>query len=562
MCVYEFLQVCRLNTELSQRNHLIQYLARQLRDFCQANDRLFADYESQEENLTSQLRTLRARLADATETLRRSTVKSWRETSESGHLTSSVDVQNAPLAIALLEFAGELQIRLISYNRNLIGDDTRTMANAAANLLTSRTSVCPSEWTELSRHLFQSILGFIESTLKQDSLQRDTEFDELESRANRAEAEVFRLNALVGELRQEIQALNATLSQPSVFRKQHPKESQYHVEELTSSDDTVALCLSSTGSPGPWPRESVSLHASAIPSSPVSELFPGSGQMDHSLQQPQQHEAHVYLHTPTSPDLVPVVLDDQKRQFDLKNLIERLQRILITRKSELNHLETLNCRAEMEKFVWKQTEVDLLSDVCEYLISKQKLELHTHLTQLSTTVQCSTEPTDRYGLYQSHVDSPNKLEVERSRSMPHSIGAEQRGNMPLLTNVQRLDPVQRLQSLLHRVHCMNEGLDRLQTVLDSATLPASGITLDDVISQLELETEKLLGTMGRSVDRSSILDSQTNIEHSVRIRLFEPDQLSPHDVHKLQFSGENLTEDSVSSKNSCYIGMLLLCLLI
>ncbi|TPP61078.1 hypothetical protein FGIG_00831 [Fasciola gigantica] len=550
-------EIARLSTELSQRNQLIQYLARQLRDFCQANDRLFADYEAQEANLTSQLRTLRTRLIEATETLRRSSMKSWREPSDPCHLVSSTEVQNAPLAVALLEFAGELQIRLISYNRNLVGDDTRIMANAAANLLTSRTTVHPCEWTELSRHLFQSILSFMESTLRKESAQQNTDLDELENRANQAEAEVYRLNTLVNELRQELQALNATLSQPSMPTKEHEKI-RHRVEESSTSDDTVALCLSSTGSPGPWPHDSVVLQHTNVKQSPqLSGLSPSSSQAESVLpQQPQQHEAHVYLHTPTSPDLVPVVLGDQQLQFDMTNLLERLQRLLTTKQNELNQLETLNSRAQMEKFVWKQTEIDVLNDTCRYLLSQQELKRHPRVTPFSSTAQIYSEPTDRSGLYQSQDSSPNKWDVERSRSIPRSIGVEQRGRGLLAAvKVEKNDPVpfeQRLRRLLCRMQFANRVTDGLQTYMQSDSISVSVITLDEVMNRLELEMEAL-STLVRHLTSSktesvqsdlhlSGKDGRQNAANSVRIQLFESDQPQAHDEHRPHFVGEKLTE--------------------
>ncbi|KAF7249912.1 hypothetical protein EG68_08710, partial [Paragonimus skrjabini miyazakii] len=192
----------QLNVELSRRDQMIQELSGHLFQIWEANDRIFADYESQETNLTNQLRQLRSRLSEATQTLRRS---SRHDRHSVPRQSSSPDLMTSPETLALLEFAKELQARLVDLDKLLTSRECKELRNATVDLITSWDSTTSEERLAKCRRLLKVTSILIISSLTQsESCVPSPEMLELDARVQLADEQVAQLSALVDSLRQEL----------------------------------------------------------------------------------------------------------------------------------------------------------------------------------------------------------------------------------------------------------------------------------------------------------------------------------------------------------------------
>ncbi|KAF5394953.1 hypothetical protein PHET_09275, partial [Paragonimus heterotremus] len=192
----------QLNVELSRRDQMIQELSGHLFQIWEANDRIFADYESQETNLTNQLRLLRSRLSEATQTLRQS---SRRDRHSVPRQSSSPDLMTSPETVAVLEFAKELQPRLVDLDKLLTSKECKELKNATVDLITSWDSATSEEKLAKCRRLLKVTSILIISSLTQSEIcVPSPEMLELDARVRRADEQVAQLSVLVDSLRQEL----------------------------------------------------------------------------------------------------------------------------------------------------------------------------------------------------------------------------------------------------------------------------------------------------------------------------------------------------------------------
>ncbi|KAF8562993.1 hypothetical protein P879_10234, partial [Paragonimus westermani] len=192
----------QLNVELNKRDRMIQELSGHLFQIWEANDRIFADYESQETNLTNQLRLLRSRLSEATQTLRRS---SRHDQHSVPRRSSSPDLMTSPETVALLEFAKELQAKLLDLDQLLTSRDCKALRDATVDLVTSWDSATFEEKLAKCRRLLKVTFILINSSLTQSEISVPSpEMLELDARVRRADEQVAQLSVLVDSLRQEL----------------------------------------------------------------------------------------------------------------------------------------------------------------------------------------------------------------------------------------------------------------------------------------------------------------------------------------------------------------------
>ncbi|CAH8538781.1 unnamed protein product [Heterobilharzia americana] len=113
-------EITCLEAELSHRDTLIKYLSEQLSKLYQDNDRIFAEYEQQEANLTNHLRLLRSRLAETSENLRRpdttsDTTDVYLNSDYTTHVTQSISHHiNFNVTDSIVhQFATEINYKLL-----------------------------------------------------------------------------------------------------------------------------------------------------------------------------------------------------------------------------------------------------------------------------------------------------------------------------------------------------------------------------------------------------------------------------------------------------------------
>ncbi|KAF6780120.1 hypothetical protein AHF37_00372 [Paragonimus kellicotti] len=347
----------QLNVELSRRDQMIQELSGHLFQIWEANDRIFADYESQETNLTNQLRLLRSRLSEATQTLRRS---SRHDRHSVPRQSSSPDLMTSPETVALLEFAKELQTRLVDSDKLLTGSDCKELRNAAVDLITSWDSATSEEKLAKCRRLFKITFILIISSLTQSEISVPSpEVLELDARVRRADEQVAQLSVLVDSLRQELSQVKR-VSPIVEFSSSIPPTplkidmSTYdEIPVISSSSDPQS---STNEFPSPNPVQFVmdaNLSSSGIsPSSPELDI---SRTIRFKVEHKDStHEVLVEDFSSYSADNVSKVNEDGV------DLIRTLKNLLSAKKAELQSSKPVS----KDKI---QLEINVLHNACEVL---------------------------------------------------------------------------------------------------------------------------------------------------------------------------------------------------
>ncbi|CAL8098528.1 unnamed protein product [Calicophoron daubneyi] len=358
-------EVTRLNTELSQRNLLIQYLSEQLCSICQANDRLFADYESQETSLTDQLHLLRSRLAEATQTLRHSSGRISRDLNPvTGRIAASA-------AVILLEFVNELKVCLSSLDRTQVELEVETLRSSTFSLLHSWQTANPSELTYLFRSFFGATLALLKRVLTQKTPSESSTVMELEIRARYAEEEVERLSVKVNDLTAELEGLKSSPSFKLVTEDTSDvhlwmKQEALYETPSAMSTRSVAECS------GP----SSFIHSS------WSDGAPPTTTACSMLSSPSIPRASRLATTYESGELLVVREADNAESSgpltlitstELSDLLERLQGLLVAKEADLSDVRMKEPHSS--DTIIKGAEVDVLDKTCDVLARlKSKLK--------------------------------------------------------------------------------------------------------------------------------------------------------------------------------------------
>ncbi|OON13977.1 hypothetical protein X801_10240 [Opisthorchis viverrini] len=189
--------VDRLSMELSKRDKLIQQLSKHLYQLWRANDSLFADYESQETHLTSQLRGLRSRLRDATQTL--------RQRHSIPRSPSAPPLRTSPIREAVLKFAQDLQTKMMQMDNTILITEYTELRAAVLDLIISWDSIDSIEQGKKCERLFLSALHFVELGITEPASSKPSVLSELEARVRQADQQVVYYSTVVEQLRRELQ---------------------------------------------------------------------------------------------------------------------------------------------------------------------------------------------------------------------------------------------------------------------------------------------------------------------------------------------------------------------
>ncbi|TGZ68331.1 hypothetical protein CRM22_004306 [Opisthorchis felineus] len=192
-----YTEVDRLSMELNKRDKLIQQLSKHLYQLWRANDSLFADYESQETHLTSQLRGLRSRLRDATQTL--------RQRHSIPRSPSAPPLRTSPIREAVLKFAQDLQTRMAQMDSTILVAEYTELRAAVLDLIISWDSIDSTEQGKKCERLFLSALHFVELGLAEPARSKPSALSELEARVRQADQQVVYYSTVVEQLRRELQ---------------------------------------------------------------------------------------------------------------------------------------------------------------------------------------------------------------------------------------------------------------------------------------------------------------------------------------------------------------------
>ncbi|GAA50082.1 myosin-1 [Clonorchis sinensis] len=477
-------KVDRLSMELNKRDKLIQQLSKHLYQLWRANDSLFADYESQETHLTSQLRGLRSRLRDATQTL--------RQRHSLPRSPSAPPLRTSPIREAVLKFAQDLQTKMAQVDNTILVAEYTELRAAVLDLIVSWDSIDSTEQGRKCERLFLSALHFVELGLAEPARSKPSALTELEARVRQADQQVMYYSTVVEQLRRELQLAKQLSPQMEVtpFVPHESVRVDLSVyEDLDPVSSSTALRAFASCDPPSTPYAEHSSDVSDISSPAVSPTCLDG-----------RSECSVSIVQPITPLEDGVKLDDYQGLTQQEVLVEEFsygttagdkQSSSIDLRQQLGNLLALK-----ESELWRTTaneqielEIRALRTACSVLskvhttrsvgtnlyqlrdagVQTQDVELQ-YRTIISSNIIESLEPGDTH---LEQVKTDERFDTVVYRPTPDSV--ERRTDVYRLLEERLIQIVTRLRDLL--------------VAADSTIIHQMGI--ESVISQWESFVENL-----------------------------------------------------------------------
>ncbi|VDP41874.1 unnamed protein product, partial [Schistosoma margrebowiei] len=485
--VFTHPEIACLEAELSHRDTLIKYLSEQLFKLYQDNDRIFAEYELQEANLTKYLRSLRSRLTETNSNLNQQyTTHNTTNNTNSIHtdyitnITQSISQDiNINITDSILHhFAKEINTKIINpgiNNNNNDNDVIVTMTpiqrikqsfiselqdlNLATQNLLNYWEIKNHEmnYSTICQQFFNALLNFC--IISMNSYQFDNQFidpniNDLQMKANHAEQQIIDLSNEIKQYQIQLNQLNEKL------QKNQLKETNHHLlisdyflsSTNSSSNNNIINYLSDTD------QTQCILSSSPSPSSSSSLLLldPGSSsQIYESIPKIKSLEDQTIF--PLKSTIMPIDISTSTTTTtipvynSINNLLQRLWGML-SKESKLTSTDLHKSKL----WISSKEDYDTLYEAYniieqfQWYIQNNKLSSFKSSSLVESQSSLSTTTTTTTATY--FAPESVAIEINGTNAIDKSIPVD----VPSITNLTDQSTITALTSNQHKIKDIEE----------------------------------------------------------------------------------------------------------